>query len=60
MEGSRIMAVYGAGNQYFIREYMSGKDLVVYDIKKMIQSEKPLDLKKLEELIHKIDGDLVL
>jgi len=54
------MAVYGAGNQYFIREYMSGKDLVVYDIKKMIQSKKPLDLKKLEELIHKIDGDLIL
>ena len=56
------MAVYGAGNQYLMSGYMSaiGKDYVVDDIKMMIRSEKPLDLEKLEKLIEKIDGDLVL
>ena len=43
-------------------EYMSamGKAYAVDDIKMMIRSEKPLDIEKLEELIDKIDGDLVL
>ena len=42
--------------------YMSamGKAYAVDDIKMMIRSEKPLDIEKLEELIDKIDGDLVL
>ena len=43
-------------------EYMSamGKAYAVDDIKMMIRSEKPLDIEKLEELIDKIDGDLIL
>lgn len=56
------MAFYGAGNQYIISGYLStiGKAYAVDDIKMMIRSEKPLDLEKLEELIDKIDGDLIL
>ena len=63
------MAIYEDDDEYikYFEDFLGGgymsamgKAYAVDDIKMMIRSEKPLDIKKLEELIDKIDGDLVL